>query len=216
MQFATRRTGWLYLFGVLFTVGCGSSDSTPVAQPTGTQQTGEQAASSRTPEEQATIDASMALGPAEVAAQFMQAMKAGDEKTAAKLLTEQSQKEIERTGSPVMQSGSPAMQFIVGEAKQNPLTPVVAYVPATLHDVGEDGQPTSEEVAWALRREASGWRIGGMMIKPFPDQPEVLLSFEDQDDLARQQELVEKEMERRNLAESARAQQPADNGTITK
>ena len=54
-----------------------------------------------------------------------------------------------------------------------------------------------------LRREPQGWRIAGMATKVFPDQPPLVLNFEDPADMQRKQDLVREEIARRINAESA-------------
>jgi hypothetical protein len=72
-------------------------------------------------------------------------------------------------------------------------------------------------VIWFLRKEATGWRVAGIAMKVFDDQPPVLYNFEDQDDMDRKMQLIGEEMARREQAavEEAKqtllqAQQPSD------
>ena len=48
-----------------------------------------------------------------------------------------------------------------------------------------------------VRKEAEGWRIGGMAVPIFEGEPLVLMNFEDPEDMLRKQKLVHDEIQRR-------------------
>ncbi len=77
-----------------------------------------------------------------------------------------------------------------------------AHVASTWTDVDEDGEEFTDRVVWILRNEEDeGWRIAGMAMKVFPDQPPVIFNYEDPEDTARKHELLEEEFARRESAD---------------
>jgi hypothetical protein len=84
-----------------------------------------------------------------------------------------------------------------------------AYVSSTWTDVGEDGQPHSDQIVWLVRNEPEGWRIAGMVTKLF--ESKLVLNFEDPQDMLRKQQMAEQEMMRRaqqQVQDGAAVQQP--------
>jgi len=79
-----------------------------------------------------------------------------------------------------------------------------AHVASTWTDVDEAGEEITDRVVWILRNEeVEGWRIAGMAMKVFPDQPPVIFNYEDPDDTARKRQLLEEEFARRESAEGS-------------
>jgi hypothetical protein len=90
----------------------------------------------------------------------------------------------------------------VNEAKDG------AHVGCKISDTDPEGNTTDYDVLWFLRQQSDGWRVAGVLMKVFEDQPPVLYNFEDQDDMDRKMELVEQEIIRRSQA-SLSADDPA-------
>jgi hypothetical protein len=168
----------------------------------------------------ATADAKPAEkmeSPEQIVQQLMVAFRNGNDEAAAKLITEKARQELERTGKTVSPPGSKTMQFKVGEVQYLDEQKNTAHVACEITDSDPAGELTTYNVIWGLRKESAGWRIGGIAMKVFEDQPPVLYNFEDQDDMDRKVELISDEMDRREQAaiEEAKqtllqAQQPSD------
>ena len=154
--------------------------------------------------------------PEQTVHKFMMAFKNGDDEVAAKLLTDKARQEAERTQKAVSPPGSKTMQFKVGDV-QYVAEASGAHVACQITDHDPEGGSADYNVIWFLRKEATGWRVAGVAMKVFDDQPPVLYNFEDQDDMDRKMELISEEMARREQAavEEAKqtllqAQQPSD------
>ena len=87
-----------------------------------------------------------------------------------------------------------------------------AHVASKWTDLGDDGQPHTDDIVWMLRKEPEGWRIAGMATTVFEGEPPLLLNFEDPQDMQRKQQLAEEEMQRRMRAElnGAGESEPSD------
>jgi hypothetical protein len=100
--------------------------------------------------------------------------------------------------------GSPTATFevtqteILGDQKDG------AHVLSTWSDTDANGQQTSHEIVWILRRETAGWAIAGFATRVFEDQPPLILNFEDPLDLQRKRDLVDAEITRRNAPQTVR------------
>src|SRR6185369_12987163 len=64
-------------------------------------------------------------------------------------------------------------------------------------DIGDDGKPQSNQFVWALRLQPEGWRVAGVAVEMFPNQPPLLLDFEDPADMIQKQQMAEQEARRR-------------------
>jgi hypothetical protein len=146
--------------------------------------------------------------PEKAVHEFMLAFKTGDDARAAALLTEKARQEADRTGKAVSPPGSKTMVFQVGDGEFVSEAKDGAHVGCKISDTDPEGNTTDYDVLWFLRQQSDGWRVAGVLMKVFEDQPPVLYNFEDQDDMDRKMELVEQEIIRRSQA-SLGADDPA-------
>jgi len=138
---------------------------------------------------------------------FLEAVRTGDEQTAAELLTPLARQKTEERGMQVAPEGSDSASFEVGEAEL--IAEDLAHVATRWSDVDEMGESFTDDIIWCLRRRPDGWRVAGMATKVFEDQPPLLLDFEDPEDMERKQELVEEEIRRRAGLAQPNSQPPA-------
>jgi hypothetical protein len=187
----------IYLGFLCGVVGCGQSETD--ATSTGPDADNLPAVASSTPEE--------------AIHELMMAYKTGDDAKAAALLTEKARQETARTEKSVSPPGSPNMQFKVGEVQYIKESKDQAHVGCYISELGPEGEKYETQVVWGLRKEAKGWRVAGIAMKPFPDLDPVLYDFENQDDMERKRALVDAEWQRREIEEAKatllQAQQPA-------
>src|SRR5688500_2277755 len=177
--------------GPLGLVGCGSeSKETPSAEQTAATESG---------------GAASADGPNVAVFQFLEAVRTGDDKKAADMLTKLARQKTEEMEMVVAPPGSATAKFEVGEVEM--IQDSGAYVSSTWTDLDEQGQPHSDQIVWVLRKEPEGWRIAGMVTRLFDNK--LVLNFEDPEDMLRKQQLAEEEMQRRSPHPPAQAQQPA-------
>jgi hypothetical protein len=173
-----KQWGFISLF-VLVAVGC-SQSSTP---PTGG------AASTAANKQPNSVDIS---SPDKAVFDFLEAVRTGNDKKAASMLTPLARQKTAEFEMVVAPPGSPTARFKVGGFKFQSDEKNSAFVESSWTDVIDDERHTrTDDIVWALRLEAEGWRIGGMVTKVFPDQPALILNFEDPQDMLRKQQLLQ-------------------------
>jgi len=160
--------------------------------------------------------ASAPTQPAEVVHEFLEAIRTGNDDKATQMLTEVARRETAKHELVVAPPGSDTARFIVGEV-EFVMKDEVAHVASKWTDVGEDGQPHTDDIIWALRRDGAAWRIAGMAANIFPGEPPLLLDFENPEDMIQKQRMAEEEMQRRARAAEAPAAntaRPADGNVL--
>ncbi len=163
--------------GALWVLGCGTS---PTPTPTATVQSDNKA-------------------PEAITAEFLEAVRTGDDKKAASLLTTTARKRTAEMEMVVAPPGSETASFAVREVIR---VEQGAHVASDWTDVDADGHMHTDRIVWLLRDEPEGWRIAGMATKIFPDQPPVVLNFEDPEDMLRQQQWADEEIARRDAQQT--------------
>jgi len=158
-------------------------------------------------------DAAEGAGPAEAVAVFLEAVKNGEDDKANSMLTKLALEETAKMNMVVAPPGSESATFEVGEVELlSEGDEQGAHVASKWTDLGDDGQPHTDDIVWMLRKEPEGWRIAGMATTVFEGEPPLLLNFEDPQDMQRKQQLAEEEMQRRMRAElnGAGESEPSD------
>jgi hypothetical protein len=88
-----------------------------------------------------------------------------------------------------------------------------AHVACLWIDRDNDGTEYKHDVIWVLRKEEGGWRLVGMITRPFPDKGAVIFNYEDIPSLERAKNFIETESQRRMQEEQRQAaakQSPGD------
>lgn len=152
-------------------------------------------------------------GPDVTVYKFLEAVRTGVDTVASEMLTPLARQKTAEKGRQVAPPGSDTASFTVDEV--DIVDPTEAHVASTWTDLGDDGQPHTDEIVWFVRQTPEGWRIQGMATAPFPELPPLILNFEDPDDMDRKEMAYEAEIVRRQQAAAATAQNPAP-GTQTK
>jgi len=140
-------------------------------------------------------DATAADGPAAVVAQFLEAMRTGNDKRATSLLSGVAREKTASLNGSIRPPASDTAKFAIGKVET--IGEDGARVESTWTDLDSDGQPKTDEAIWVLRHEADGWRVAGVAARVFPGEPPLLLNFEDPEDMFRKQQWVREEMRRR-------------------
>ncbi len=189
-----RWQSWLAV-GILatFAAGCGKSQSSA----TGGGQDATTAA-------EATPD--MAVK------EFLTAARAGDQKKLTLLLSKASQEQAAKNNVNFELDSYQNATFEVGEFEYLTKEKDSAHVGCKWTDRDTDGSEYTHPVVWVLRKEDSAWRIAGMILRPFPDKPPVVLNYEDMKALAEAKEYIEHESQRRMQEEQQQAAQPLTAG----
>jgi len=131
---------------------------------------------------------------------FLNAVRAGDEETAAAMLTTKARTEMQNAEMYVQPPGSPHAQFTIGEVRLMP-EHGGAHVDSSWTDVVENGDQRTYEITWILRQEQNAWRVAGMSTRLFSNQPPLVLNFEDPADMQAQVQQANAEMARRSGGE---------------
>jgi len=143
--------------------------------------------------------------PQAVMTDFLNAVRGGDDKQAAAMLTTLARQKTTEMQMVVAPPGSDTANFKVLEVETEGDE---AQVGTDWTDLDADGQPRTDRVVWLLRKEADGWRIHGMGTRVFDDLPPIILNFEDPADMLRKQQQAEEEIARRD-AQTGTGQRPA-------
>jgi len=67
-------------------------------------------------------------------------------------------------------------------------------------------------VIWVLRKESAGWRVVGMITRPFADKDPVVFNYEDIPSLVAAKNFIEEESTRREAEEERQAAQKKSDG----
>jgi hypothetical protein len=137
--------------------------------------------------------------PATIVSQFLDAVRTGNDEKALSLLTATARQKAIETNQRPHPRASDTAKFEVGEVTL--VGDDIARVKGTWTDLDEFGQSQTDHAIWVCRREAEGWRVGGVaaVIEGF-EEP-LLLDFEKPDEMAKKQEWLHEEMNRRDKAQ---------------
>lgn len=155
-------------------VGCGQSETSPSTAAGGGAVTADQVATS--PE--APSDPI-----ARVVFDFLDAVRRGDTAAASGLLTPLALQRTSEMDFVFAPPGSSTARFEVGAAEVIEKD-TKAVVDSVWTDLDADGQPQSEPTLWALRFTDGQWRISGMAAEMGPDQPLMVIDFENPETMA--------------------------------
>jgi hypothetical protein len=170
--------------------GCGGSDESPPPAANPSQP-----------------DTTAAADPVESVKIFLEAVRRGDDATAAAMFTQLAREKASEMNIEVAPKGSDTAQFEVFEAEH--VDDELAKVPSTWSDYDAEGQLRTDKMAWMLRREPEGWRVAGMAATVFEGEPPLLLDFENPEETLRKLDLLREEIVRRSEPEAYQAVQPA-------
>ncbi len=129
-----------------------------------------------------TTTGSAAGGPvpsdpvAQVIYQFLEAVRCGDTESSSTRLTPLALKRTSELDLNFSPPGSPTATFRVGAVEM--IDAEKAVVESTWTDQDADGVPRDEKITWALKLSSGEWRISGMAAEVGPDQPPVVMDFE--------------------------------------
>lgn len=154
----------------------------------------------------ARTTSSEALGPAGAVAQFLDAVRRGDDEGAAIMFTPLAREKAAEMNIQVAPRGSDTARFQVGKVEY--VEQDVARVESVWTDLDQDGALRTDEMAWMLRRAPDGWRVAGMAATVFQGEPPLLLDFENPEETLRKLDLLRQEIGRRSEVGNLQAQQP--------
>ena len=164
--------------------GCGSSEPTAdvgSSEASNPGAVGTETSSSTT----AQTTADSYGSPMDVVSQFLDEIRRGGADSRANdLLTVKAQSELKRIGQSVQPIGSPDAGFQVTRFEIMPDDANSALVHSIWNE--PNGSTTSKfQVVWAVHREPVGWRISGLAMELDPNQPPMVIDFENGDLMAK-------------------------------
>lgn len=119
---------------------------------------------------------------ARVVHEFLEAVRVGNTETASSRLTPLALQRTNELDLNISPPGSPTARFQVGAHEM--VDAEKAVVESIWTDNDADGNPRDEKITWALKLNAGQWRISGMAADMGPDQPPVVMDFENPGQLA--------------------------------
>jgi len=136
---------------------------------------------------------------------FLKAAQAGNKPLLEALLSTVARTETAKNNITFQVDSYQNSKFDVG--KYEYVTPEKdgAHVACVWIDRDEKGNEYKHDVIWVLRKEEGGWRIVGMITRPFADKDPVVFNYEDIPSLVQAKNFIQEESERRE-AEAERQQ----------
>lgn len=121
-------------------------------------------------------------GPAEAVAEFLEAVRAGDDEKTASMLTKLAREKTAQLNLVVAPPGSDTAQFEVGKVEYRGEDG--ARVRCSWSDLDENDQRRTDELIWMVRRGPEGWRIAGVAATMVEGQPPRAVNFESPEEMA--------------------------------
>ncbi len=169
-------------------IGCGGPDGDSAPAP------------DKETSETAAVKAPQIEPPAAAVAEFLEAVRTGNDQKAALMFTPAARAQVSQLGYQVAPTKSDTATFSVGEVIY--LEGGGARVEATWTDLGR-----TDEMLWMLRSGTEGWRIAGMAATVFEGQPRLLLDFENLEQAMEKIRMLRGTLEQQQAAQQA--QQPS-------
>ena len=173
---------WLPVL-IVAAVGCSKSDSTSTGASGGSGKSRPQVAQVN---DQST--------PEHTVFEFLESIRTGNDKHAADMLTPMARDEAAKQDLVIAPTGSPTAKFTVGMVEYVSPEKDGAHVTSEWTDRDAQQQSRTDRFIWVLRKEPIGWRIAGLITKVIPDQPPLVLDFEDATDMIRKLKMLRGEM----------------------
>jgi len=201
------RLSGLFVLGFLLVVGPACSKAPQTAEP-GAQTTA--AARVDLPPPGMPDRAEL---PDKIVSAFLKAAQTGDKPLLAALLSTIARAETAKNNISFQLDSYQNSKFVVG--KYEYVTPEKdgAHVDCIWIDRDEKGNEYKHDVIWVLRKEEAGWRVVGMITRPFPDKDPVVFNYEDIPSLVQAKTFIQTESERREAEEEKQAAQKKPEST---
>jgi len=135
--------------------GCGKSDSSP---------------------EVVAGASSATASPADVVAEFLEAVRVGNSESASTRLTPLALQRIKENDMGFAPPASETAKFTVSGFEL--FEEDKAFVDSVWTELDGDGKSFDEPMTWGLKLTDAGWRISGMAAHMGPNQPPILVDFE--------------------------------------
>jgi hypothetical protein len=205
-----RREAWIALtLGLALLAGCGK----PAAK---TQVVSQEAAAAESlggpmVAERGCVNPPQDMdGPAGAVCTFLEAVRTGDDQKTEAMFVSAGREKIKELKIPVTPHGSDTACFELGPVEQ--VSEELARVACKWTDLDSEGQRHTDEMTWAVLKEAEGWRIAGLAATVFDGEPPLLLDFRDPQEVVEKLETLRQEVARRVAKEAEQSQTSNDAG----
>ena len=88
-----------------------------------------------------------------------------------------------------------------------------AYVGSQWTETDPDGTSHTFDITWVLRRQPNGWRVAGMTTTVGESQRQLLLNFENPEEMIRNWREADAELAAEEQPAAQQARQPGPNGS---
>jgi len=123
--------------------------------------------------------ASRDASPEGAVTKFLEAVRTGNSEVASACLTPLALEEIKKNELEFAPPSSETAQYRVGKVEVFEADKV--FVESVWIEKDADGTPFEETMTWGLKRIDGLWRISGMAAHVGPDQPPIVIDFENPD-----------------------------------
>jgi hypothetical protein len=134
--------------------------------------------------------------------EFLNALRRGDDAKAKTLLTKLARQKVEEQGRSLGRGANDSVKIEVDDAAFPTPEHDIAHIPTRWIDQDESGKARVDKATWVCRHETEGWRVAGFAAYVFEGEEPLFMNFEDPEDMAKHQEWLNEEFERRSKAES--------------
>ncbi len=138
-----------------------------------------------------------------VVSDFLNALRRGDDSKAKELLTKLAHKKVDEQGRSLGHGANDGVKIEVDDATFPTPEHDIAHVPTRWTDQDETGKARTDRATWVCRLEPEGWRVAGFAAYVFEGEEPLFMNFEDPEDMAKHQQWLNDELERRSKPESA-------------
>ena len=146
--------------------------------------------------------------PDKVVRQFLDAARSGDQKKLSNLMTKKAREETAKHNINFELDSYQHATFAVGDFEY--LTPEHTTAHVSCKWTDHDGDADfSHDVIWVMRKEQPGWRVVGMITRPFPDAEPVAFNYENIPELLATKASIEQETKRRAQMPSTKSIEPS-------
>lgn len=137
--------------------------------------------------------------PDKAVSTFLKALQTGDKPLLEALLSTVARTETTKNNINFQVASYQNSKFEVGKFEFVTPEKDGAHVACVWIDRDEQGTEYKHDVIWVLRKEEGGWRIVGMITRPFPDKDPVVFNYEDIPSLVQAKDFIATEFKRREV-----------------
>jgi hypothetical protein len=146
--------------------------------------------------------------PDKVLKQFLDAARLGDQKKLSTLMSKLAREEAEKYHIDFELQSYKDATYDLGQYEY--LTPAKNTAHVACKWTDHDGDTNfTHDVIWVMRKEEEGWRVVGMITRPFPDRDPVAFNYENVKELMDTKAAIEDEVKRRAEEEERQARRAA-------